>query len=52
MEACPGIRKAGDLTREELAGVLAVTGRDLDAMSARLRVSRRGLQLRLRELGL
>jgi two-component system nitrogen regulation response regulator GlnG len=52
MDASPEIRKARDVSADELAPLIAETGRDLDAMAARLRVSRRGLQLRLRELGL
>jgi len=52
MDACPQIRKARDLERAEIEATGQVTAGDLDAMSALLRVSRRGLQLRMRELGL
>jgi len=52
IDRCPTIRKARDLGRAELEASLAATGGDLDAMSAQLQVSRRGLQLRMRELGM
>jgi two-component system, NtrC family, nitrogen regulation response regulator GlnG len=52
IERCPTIRKARDLDRAELEASRAATGGDLDAMSAQLQVSRRGLQLRMRELGM
>jgi two-component system, NtrC family, nitrogen regulation response regulator GlnG len=52
IERCPNIRKARDLGRAELEASRAATGGDLDAMSAQLQVSRRGLQLRMRELGM
>ncbi|HMG55534.1 MAG TPA: sigma 54-interacting transcriptional regulator [Kofleriaceae bacterium] len=52
IERCPAIRKARDVERGELEACRAATGGDLDAMSARLQVSRRGLQLRMRELGM
>ena len=52
IERCPTIRKARDLDRAELEALRAATGGDLDAMSAQLQVSRRGLQLRMRELGM
>ena len=52
IDRCPGIRKARDLARDELEACRAAAGGDLDAMAAQLRVSRRGLLLRMRELGL
>jgi two-component system, NtrC family, nitrogen regulation response regulator GlnG len=52
IERCPRIRKARDVGRDELEACRAAAGGDLDAMSARLQVSRRGLQLRMRELGM
>jgi two-component system nitrogen regulation response regulator GlnG len=52
IERCPAIRKARDLDRAELEACRAAAGGDLDAMSAQLQVSRRGLQLRMRELGM
>jgi len=52
IERCPAIRRARDVERGELEACRATTGGDLDAMSARLQVSRRGLQLRMRELGM
>lgn len=52
MEACPQVRKARDLDRGEIETTAQAAGGDLDAMSAALRVSRRGLQLRMRELGM
>jgi two-component system nitrogen regulation response regulator GlnG len=52
IDASPSIRKAGGLTADELRRSIEEHGRDLDALVRHLRVSRRGLQLRLRELGL
>jgi two-component system nitrogen regulation response regulator GlnG len=52
IDRSPTIRKARDLERDELAASRDATGGDLDAMSAQLQVSRRGLQLRMRELGM
>jgi two-component system, NtrC family, nitrogen regulation response regulator GlnG len=52
IERCPTIRKARDLDRAELEACRTAAGGDLDAMSAQLQVSRRGLQLRMRELGM
>jgi two-component system nitrogen regulation response regulator GlnG len=52
MEACPDIRKARDLSSAELSQSMAELGGDLDTLAKHFRVSRRGLQLRLRELGL
>ncbi len=52
IEKSPSIRKAADLSREELAACLARCGRDLDAMAESLEVSKRGLQLRMTQLGI
>jgi two-component system, NtrC family, nitrogen regulation response regulator GlnG len=52
IDRCPTIRKARDLDRGELEACRAAAGGDLDQMSAQLQVSRRGLQLRMRELGM
>ena len=51
MRDCPGIRKASELTRDELIEA-AERCESLDAMVDELKVSKRGLQLRLSELGL
>ncbi|MFL5398480.1 MAG: sigma 54-interacting transcriptional regulator [Myxococcales bacterium] len=48
MERSPVIRKAGDVPPDELTRVLSECGNDLDVAAARLEVSKRGLQLRLR----
>ncbi|HEX7185574.1 MAG TPA: sigma-54 dependent transcriptional regulator [Thermoanaerobaculia bacterium] len=45
------IRKAADLSREEIEACLASHGEDLDAMVEALEVSKRGLQLRMAQLG-
>ena len=52
IDRCSSIRKAGDLGREEIAECLARCGGDLDAAVEELCVSKYGLQLRIRELGL
>jgi two-component system nitrogen regulation response regulator GlnG len=46
------IRKAKSVPPDELRQVFAECDGDVDVMSARLEVSRRGLQLRLKEVGL
>ena len=46
----PGLRKAKDLSREEIEACRAAVGDNLDAMAARLEVSPRGLRLRMRQL--
>jgi DNA-binding NtrC family response regulator len=46
------VRKAKDLSRDEIAACAAEHGGDLDAMAAALEVSPRGLRLRMRQLGL
>jgi two-component system nitrogen regulation response regulator GlnG len=52
IDASPAIRKARDLSAEEIVAAREAAGGDLDATAASLRVSPRGLRLRLRELGL
>lgn len=47
----PHVRKAADIPEDELMRCHDACGGDLDVMSARLEVSKRGLTLRLRELG-
>jgi two-component system nitrogen regulation response regulator GlnG len=46
-----GIRKAGDLSREEIAAALERSGGDLDAAADALGVSPHGLKIRRTELG-
>ncbi|WP_437713266.1 sigma-54 dependent transcriptional regulator [Sorangium sp. So ce448] len=50
IERSPHVRKAADIPEDELTGCHDACGGDLDAMSVRLEVSKRGLTLRLREL--
>ncbi|WP_428269855.1 sigma 54-interacting transcriptional regulator [Haliangium sp.] len=52
MERTPGVRKAGDIPREELERCYRDCDGDLDAMMEQLQVSKRSLQLRLRRLGI
>ena len=52
IDASPQIRKAADLSREELVAARDAAGHELDRMVDLLEVSRRGLQLRMKELGL
>jgi two-component system nitrogen regulation response regulator GlnG len=52
IERSQSLRKASDLTRQEIEACLAVCGGDLDAAAARLEVSRRGLQRHMKRLGL
>jgi len=52
IDRCAGIRRASDLGPEEIQASLARCGGDLDAAVAHLEVSRRGLEQRLRQLGL
>ena len=52
IERTPGIRKARDLSAEEILAQSDAAGGDVDRMAAALEVSRRGLVLRMRELGL
>ncbi len=48
----PGIRTARDLSRAEILECRERHGADLDAMARELEVSRKGLQQRLKEIGL
>ncbi|WP_437755257.1 sigma 54-interacting transcriptional regulator [Sorangium sp. So ce1389] len=50
IERSPHVRKAADIPDDELKRCHDECAGDLEAMSARLRVSKRGLKLRLREL--
>jgi two-component system nitrogen regulation response regulator GlnG len=52
IEKSTKIRKAADLSRQEIEACLAQVGGDLDAMVERLEVSKRGLQIRMTQLGL
>jgi two-component system nitrogen regulation response regulator GlnG len=52
IEKSPRIRKASDLSREEIEACRASCAGDLDAMVERLEVSKRGLQRRMGQLGL
>ncbi len=52
IDDCPKVRKAGDLTREEIAASFARCDGNLDIMVDELEVSKRGLQMRMKELGM
>jgi two-component system nitrogen regulation response regulator GlnG len=52
IEANPRLRKAKDITGEELRQVRDTCGGDVEAMAERLEASSRGLRLRMRDLGL
>ncbi len=52
IEHSPNLRKAADLPREEIAGCAARCAGDLDAMVEILEVSKKGLQRRMKRLGL
>ncbi len=52
IESSPRIRKAGDLGAEEIQHEIARASGDLAAAARALEVSLRGLQLRMRQLGL
>jgi two-component system nitrogen regulation response regulator GlnG len=52
IDKSPSLRTAGDLSPEEISRCFQECNGDLDAMVQRLEVSKRGLQRRLRELGL
>jgi DNA-binding NtrC family response regulator len=52
MEKFQSIRKAGDLSRTEILECHQACAGDLDAMASRLEVSARGLQQRMRQLGI
>ncbi|HET9210528.1 MAG TPA: sigma 54-interacting transcriptional regulator [Thermoanaerobaculia bacterium] len=51
IEKSAKIRKAADLSRQEIEACLAQAGGDLDAMVEKLEVSKRGLQIRMTQLG-
>ncbi|MDI1436222.1 sigma 54-interacting transcriptional regulator [Polyangium sorediatum] len=52
IERCPSIRTAGDLRAEEIERSHREHAGDLDRMAAALKVSRRALQRRVKEMGL
>lgn len=52
MEGSGYLRKARDLSVDELRACHAACSGDVNAMAERLEVSGRGLRLRLKELGL
>jgi len=52
MDKIPGLRKAVDLTRSEILAARERHGGDLDAAADRLEVSRKGLQQRMKQLGI
>jgi two-component system nitrogen regulation response regulator GlnG len=52
IEKFPSIRKAVDLTREEILEARQLCGGRLDAMVDRLEVSKKGLQQRMTQLGI
>jgi two-component system nitrogen regulation response regulator GlnG len=52
MDKFPGIRKASDLTPEEILEAREICGGDLNAMVGRLEVSKKGLLQRMSQLGI
>lgn len=52
IEAHPSIRKAKDLSRDEIEAARDAAGGDLEATAAHLEVSVRGLKLRMTQLGM
>jgi len=50
LETCQGIRKAKDLSREEITAAASASNGDLSAMAERLEVSEHGLKLRMKAL--
>lgn len=52
IDRCALLRKANEISRDELERCREACKGDLAAMSAKLEVSTRGLQLRMRELGM
>ena len=50
IDRSPRLRKAGEIPDDEVRAVHAACGGDLDAMSARLEVSRRALTYRLKQI--
>jgi len=51
IERSPGIRKAGDLTAEEIAAAGQAHNNDAKAMAEQLQVSKQGLLRRMKQLG-
>ncbi|MEO8183578.1 MAG: sigma 54-interacting transcriptional regulator [Deltaproteobacteria bacterium] len=52
LESCQGIRKAKELSREEILSAASAVGGELLAMAERLEVSEHGLKLRVKSLEL
>ncbi len=52
IEQCPRIRKASDLGREEIEACLERCGQHPSTMAEELEVSKQGLKIRMKELGL
>ena len=52
IDACPGIRKASDLGREEIEAAAKRCGGRPEAMAEDLEVSKQGLKMRMSELGM
>jgi two-component system nitrogen regulation response regulator GlnG len=52
IDACPKVRKAGDLTREEIESAIERCVGNIEAMVDSLKVSKRGLKMRMKELGM
>jgi two-component system, NtrC family, nitrogen regulation response regulator GlnG len=52
IDKSPNIRKAADLTAEEIQEARELCAGDLEAMGIRLEVSRKGLQQRIKQLGI
>jgi len=52
IDACPRIRKASDLGREEIAAAAERCGGRVEAIAEELEVSKQGLKMRMKELGL
>jgi two-component system nitrogen regulation response regulator GlnG len=52
LETCQGIRKAKDLSREEISGAARASNDDLSVMAEQLQVSEHGLKMRIKALEL
>ncbi len=52
IDACPRIRKASDLGREDIVAAAESCGGRPEAMAEELEVSKQGLKMRMKELGL
>jgi two-component system nitrogen regulation response regulator GlnG len=52
IDACPRIRRASDLGHDEIAAAAERCGGRVDAMAEHLEVSKQGLKMRMKELGL